>query len=140
MFVAAVIAFVCSGGPTRLVMRSIRRLQGDIPRLPSAHRKISEDRDGKEGRSCPSSPLVKKSFRLVVLGSTQTGKSSIVSRFIDDTFSDRYMPTIENFHRKMYKIKGELYQLDVLDTSGNDPFPAARRLSFISGKGRSADE
>lgn len=122
-------------------MRSIRRLQGDLPRLPSNRRKASEDVDGgKEGRSCPSSPLVKKSFRLVVLGSTQTGKSSIVSRFLDDTFSERYMPTIENFHRKMYKIKGELYQLDLLDTSGNDPFPAARRLSFISGKGAGADE
>uniref|UniRef100_A0A914UIJ1 GTP-binding protein Rhes n=1 Tax=Plectus sambesii TaxID=2011161 RepID=A0A914UIJ1_9BILA len=119
--------------PNMTIDSPLRRHKGDIPRLPSTRRKISEDHDAREGRSCPSSPLVKKSFRLVVLGSTQTGKSSLVARFLDDTFSDRYVPTIENFHRKMYKIKGELYQLDMLDTSGNDPFPAARRLSFISG-------
>lgn len=86
-----------------------------------------------EGGSCPSSPHVKKACRLVVLGSTQTGKTSIVNRFLNDTFDDCYLPTIENFHRKLYRIHGEFYQLDILDTSGNDPFPAARRLSLLTG-------
>ncbi|KAJ1350757.1 RAS, dexamethasone-induced 1 [Parelaphostrongylus tenuis] len=85
------------------------------------------------GMSCPSSPAVKKAYRLVVLGSARTGKSSLVGRFMDNDFEDRYIPTIENFHRKLYKIKNEVYQLDIIDCSGNDPFPAARRLSYISG-------
>lgn len=87
-----------------------------------------------EGGSCPSSPQVKKACRLVVLGSTQTGKTSIVNRFLNDVFDDCYLPTIENFHRKLYRIHGEFYQLDILDTSGNDPFPAARRLSLLTGE------
>lgn len=42
--------------------------------------------------------------------------------------------SIEDFHRKLYRIRGEVHQLDVLDTSGNHPFPAMRRLSFLTGK------
>ncbi|TMS37209.1 hypothetical protein L596_004186 [Steinernema carpocapsae] len=66
-------------------------------------------------------------------GSARTGKTAIVNRFLEKEFEDRYLPTIENFHRKLYKIRGELYQLDILDCSGNDPFPASRKLSYISG-------
>lgn len=86
------------------------------------------------GGSVPSSPQVKKACRLVVLGSTQTGKTCIVNRFLNGTYDDSYLPTIENFHRKLYKIHSEFYQLDILDTSGNDPFPAARRLSLLTGR------
>ncbi len=100
----------------------------------SSGRRHEHDMNVDDDRhSCPNSPAVKKCTRLVVVGSTQTGKTSIVNRFLEASFSERYVPTIENFHRKMYKIRGDLYQLDIIDTSGNDPFPAARRLCFISG-------
>jgi len=72
--------------------------------------------------------------RLVLLGSAKVGKTSIVSRFLHDTFDDNYTPTIEDFHRKIYKIRGESYRLDLLDTSGNHPFPAMRRLSLLTGE------
>jgi small GTP-binding protein len=72
--------------------------------------------------------------RLVVLGSSKVGKTSIVSRFLNNKYDETYTPTIEDFHRKIYKIRGEAYRLDILDTSGNHPFPAMRRLSFITGK------
>ncbi|CAH1775602.1 unnamed protein product [Owenia fusiformis] len=73
------------------------------------------------------------SFRLVILGSPKTGKTSIVSRFLDNKFTDVYTPTIEDFHRKVYRIRGEAYRLDILDTSGNHPYPAMRRLSLLTG-------
>ncbi|XP_033746234.1 GTP-binding protein Rhes-like isoform X2 [Pecten maximus] len=71
--------------------------------------------------------------RLVVLGSSKVGKTSLVARFLYNKFDDNYTPTIEDFHRKVYRIKGEAYRLDLLDTSGNHPFPAMRRLSMITG-------
>lgn len=71
--------------------------------------------------------------RLVILGSSKVGKTSLVSRFLYNKFDDGYTPTIEDFHRKIYRIKGEAYRLDILDTSGNHPFPAMRRLSIITG-------
>lgn len=71
--------------------------------------------------------------RLVLLGSNKVGKSAIVSRFLYDQFDGTYTPTVENFHRKIYKIRGETYRLDILDTSGFHPFPAMRRLSYVTG-------
>lgn len=76
----------------------------------------------------------KNCYRMVILGSTKVGKSAIVSRFLTGRFDDQYTPTIEDFHRKLYSIRGDVYQLDILDTSGNHPFPAMRRLSILTGK------
>ncbi|XP_045126946.1 GTP-binding protein Rhes-like [Portunus trituberculatus] len=78
-------------------------------------------------------PPAKNCFRLVVLGASKVGKTSIVSRFLNNKFDESYTPTIEDFHRKLYRIRGDVYQLDILDTSGNHPFPAMRRLSFLTG-------
>ncbi|CAG5025059.1 unnamed protein product [Parnassius apollo] len=80
-----------------------------------------------------SAPPPKNCYRLVMLGSARVGKTSLVSRFLSTKFEDSYTPTIEDFHRKLYRIRGEVYQLDLLDTSGNHPFPAMRRLSFLTG-------
>lgn len=76
----------------------------------------------------------KNCYRMVILGSTKVGKSAIVSRFLYGKFDEEYTPTIEDFHRKLYSIKGDVYQLDILDTSGNHPFPAMRRLSILTGE------
>uniref|UniRef100_A0A7E4UPQ7 Small monomeric GTPase n=1 Tax=Panagrellus redivivus TaxID=6233 RepID=A0A7E4UPQ7_PANRE len=108
--------------------RSVRNNR--LVRLPSNAEQTTSHLDGS---SCPNSPAIKKVYRLVVVGTAQTGKTAIVNRFLDKEFEERYLPTIENFHRKLYKIRGEVYQLDILDRSGNDPFPAARKLSYISG-------
>ena len=59
---------------------------------------------------------------------------SYFHRFLHNKFTDNYTPTIEDFHRKVYRIRGEAYRLDILDTSGNDPFPAMRRLSLLTGE------
>ncbi|XP_033630310.1 GTP-binding protein Rhes-like [Asterias rubens] len=75
----------------------------------------------------------KNCYRLVVLGSSKVGKTAIVRRFLTGQFEEQYTPTIEDFHRKIYKIKGEVYRLDILDTSGNNPFPAMSRLSILTG-------
>lgn len=78
----------------------------------------------------------KNCYRMVILGSSKVGKTAIVSRFLTGRFDDQYTPTIEDFHRKFYSIRGEVYQLDILDTSGNHPFPAMRRLSILTGETR----
>ncbi|XP_018618714.1 dexamethasone-induced Ras-related protein 1-like [Scleropages formosus] len=75
----------------------------------------------------------KNCYRMVILGSTKVGKTAIISRFLNERFEEQYTPTIEDFHRKFYSIRGDVYQLDILDTSGNHPFPAMRRLSILTG-------
>uniref|UniRef100_A0AAY3ZWW2 Small monomeric GTPase n=1 Tax=Denticeps clupeoides TaxID=299321 RepID=A0AAY3ZWW2_9TELE len=71
--------------------------------------------------------------RVVVLGAPGVGKTSILRRFLRDGFDDRYQPTSEDFLRKLYRIRGETYQIDILDASGERSFPAKRRLSILTG-------
>ncbi|TRY87328.1 hypothetical protein DNTS_031441 [Danionella cerebrum] len=71
--------------------------------------------------------------RIVVLGAPRVGKTSILRRFLRDGFEERYEPTAEDFHRKVYQIRGESYQIDILDASGERSFPAKRRLSILTG-------
>lgn len=71
--------------------------------------------------------------RIVVLGAPKVGKTSILRRFLRDGFEEQYQPTSEDFHRKLYHIRGETYQIDILDASGERAFPAKRRLSILTG-------
>ncbi|XP_051994175.1 GTP-binding protein Rhes [Xyrauchen texanus] len=71
--------------------------------------------------------------RIVVLGAPRVGKTSILRRFLRDDFEEQYEPTCEDFHRKFYHIRGETYQIDILDASGERSFPAKRRLSILTG-------
>lgn len=74
--------------------------------------------------------------RVVVLGAPRVGKTAILRRFLQDEFEDHYVPTTEDFHRKLYHIRGETYQVDILDASNERDFPAKRRLSILTGKTR----
>ncbi|XP_037115952.1 GTP-binding protein Rhes [Syngnathus acus] len=71
--------------------------------------------------------------RIVVLGAPRVGKTSILRRYLRDGFVEEYQPTSEDFVRKLFRIRGETYQIDVLDASGERHFPAKRRLSILTG-------
>jgi small GTP-binding protein len=77
--------------------------------------------------------VLKNCYRMVIMGAPKVGKSSIVDWFLGQPFKDSYIPTIEDFHRKIFKIKGDMYRMDILDTSGNDPFPAMKKLNIMTG-------
>lgn len=71
--------------------------------------------------------------RLVVLGAPRVGKTSILRRYLRDGFVEDYNPTSEDFLRKLFSIRGESYQIDILDASRERDFPAKRRLSILTG-------
>lgn len=70
--------------------------------------------------------------RIVLLGSGKVGKTSILKRFLFDTFSDTYKETIEDLFSKEYDINGTHLKVDFLDTAGNIAFPAMRRLCIVN--------
>ncbi|XP_060716538.1 GTP-binding protein Rhes [Tachysurus vachellii] len=80
-----------------------------------------------------SGPKPQNCRRLVVLGAPRVGKTAILRRFLRDGFNEQYEPTREDFHRKVYSIRGETYQIDILDAAGERDFPAKRRLSILTG-------
>uniref|UniRef100_A0A3Q3EJT3 Si:dkey-27j5.5 n=1 Tax=Kryptolebias marmoratus TaxID=37003 RepID=A0A3Q3EJT3_KRYMA len=71
--------------------------------------------------------------RIVVLGAPRVGKTSILTRYLRDGFVEEYNPTSEDFLRKLFRIRGETYQIDILDASRERDFPAKRRLSILTG-------
>lgn len=71
--------------------------------------------------------------RIVVLGAPRVGKTSILRRYLRDGFVEEYKPTSEDFLRKLFRIRGETYQIDILDASKERDFPAKRRLSILTG-------
>jgi len=71
-------------------------------------------------------------IRLVALGGPKVGKSSIVKRFLFNTFTDKYKATVEDLYSKEYDFGSITLKVDVLDTAGDLQFPAMRRLSIAT--------
>uniref|UniRef100_A0A3B1KFH6 Dexamethasone-induced Ras-related protein 1-like n=1 Tax=Astyanax mexicanus TaxID=7994 RepID=A0A3B1KFH6_ASTMX len=83
--------------------------------------------------SAALAPKPRNCRRVVVLGAPRAGKTSLVRRFLREDFEERYEPTREDFHRKLYQIRGEAYQIDILDPAAEREFPAKRRLTILTG-------
>eukprot|EP00871_Galdieria_phlegrea_P005246 jgi/Galph1/5722/GphlegSOOS_G4367.1 len=60
--------------------------------------------------------------RLALLGAKGVGKSSIIARFAEDAFSYSYLPTIEDSYLATCRVNNETYNLEILDTGGQDEY------------------
>ena len=58
-------------------------------------------------------------FKLVIIGNSGVGKSSLLLRFADDSFSDSYLTTIGvDFRFRTINIDGKNVKLQIWDTAG----------------------
>jgi len=78
-------------------------------------------------------PEQSNDYRVVVFGAGGVGKTSLVLRFIDGTFRDVYIPTIEDTYRKVISSNKAVCTLQITDTTGSHQFPAMQRLSISKG-------
>ncbi|CAI4230881.1 unnamed protein product [Auanema sp. JU1783] len=73
-------------------------------------------------------------YRVAVFGAGGVGKSSIVQRFVKGTFSESYIPTIEDTYRQVISCNQKnVCTLQITDTTGSHQFPAMQRLSISKG-------
>lgn len=102
----------------------------------SGNRQVSTDRLPKRSVDLLELGLTKprNCHRIVVLGAPKVGKTNILQRFLGNEFEELYEPTTEDFHRKLFHIGGEAYQIDLLDAASERSFPAKRRLSILTGE------
>uniref|UniRef100_A0A158R5K9 GTP-binding protein n=1 Tax=Syphacia muris TaxID=451379 RepID=A0A158R5K9_9BILA len=68
--------------------------------------------------------------RLVVLGSSKVGKTSIIRQFLNKEFSEKYKETVEDIYSKRIKIRDKVIPLEILDTNFN--FPDMRKVAITS--------
>lgn len=75
-------------------------------------------------------------MNFAILGSSHTGKTSLVKRFLCGSFSDKYNPTSMDVFEEHYKLDatdvGVSYR--IFDITGADDFPAMRQLAINSAE------
>ncbi|XP_044514903.1 GTPase NRas-like [Gracilinanus agilis] len=74
-------------------------------------------------------------YKLVVMGSSQVGKTALTAQLIGNCFIPDYDPTIEDSYRTQLVVDGEPCQLDILDTTGNEEYHALRQEFMRRGQG-----
>jgi len=74
-------------------------------------------------------------IKIILLGDTGVGKSSIIKRYIEDSFEENLSSTIgSNFLEKIEKIKGQKVRLEVWDTAGQEEFRSVTKLFVKNSK------
>ncbi|CAH3018823.1 unnamed protein product [Porites evermanni] len=72
-------------------------------------------------------------FRLCVVGSGGVGKSSLTIRYLKNEFTEYYDPTLEETYRKEIEYNGKLYDVEIVDTAGQEEFSSFRDSSVATG-------
>eukprot|EP01135_Chromosphaera_perkinsii_P000538 Nk52_evm1s122 gene=Nk52_evmTU1s122 len=73
--------------------------------------------------------------RICVVGSGGVGKSCVTIRFLKNKFAEYYDPTIEESYRKELVVDGAKYNLEIVDTAGQEEFASFRDSSLGYGDG-----
>lgn len=63
-----------------------------------------------------------KQRKIAVMGYRSVGKSSLSIQFVEGQFVDSYDPTIENTFKKSTRINSQEYELELVDTAGQDEY------------------
>ena len=62
-------------------------------------------------------------IKIALLGDTKVGKTSIISRYMEDSFNENYLPTFgAHYSEKIIKINDTEVQLNLWDISGQKKF------------------
>ncbi|CAM5998969.1 unnamed protein product [Sphagnum balticum] len=73
------------------------------------------------------------SFKFILVGDTGVGKTSIISRFIDNKFEGHHEFTVGvEFGTKIIAINGKAIKLQIWDTAGQEEFKAITRSYYRS--------
>ena len=71
--------------------------------------------------------------KILLLGDFGVGKTSLIRRYVDRTFDDRYLSTIGvKISRKQISLENELYELLIWDIEGETPVRAIPQ-SYMKG-------
>lgn len=62
-------------------------------------------------------------FKVLLIGNSGVGKSSLLLRFADDVFNDNFMPTIGvDFKIRTIDVDQKTIKLQIWDTAGQERF------------------
>ena len=66
---------------------------------------------------------IDKTFKIILVGDSKVGKTSIIRRYTDNTFTTQTLSTIgSDFNYKLIQIENYLINLNIWDTAGQERF------------------
>ncbi|KAG8193477.1 hypothetical protein JTE90_023729 [Oedothorax gibbosus] len=72
-------------------------------------------------------------FKILILGDAMVGKSCVLQRYAEDSFSDTVAPTIGVDYKPVYRhVRGHFTKLMIWDTAGQEKFKSITK-SFYHG-------
>lgn len=75
-------------------------------------------------------------FKIVFLGDGAVGKTSLVGRYVYDSFEGDYLATIgTDIHIKMVRVGDTVVKLVIWDIAGQDNFAQLRRAYYMNASG-----
>eukprot|EP01084_Bolivina_argentea_P062910 114967_1 len=75
-------------------------------------------------------------YRLIIIGDSGTGKTNILLRFVENTFTDSFISTIGiDFKIKTIEYKCELIKLQIWEATGGERFQAISHAYYKSADG-----
>ena len=75
------------------------------------------------------------SIKIAVLGKGVVGKSSLTYRFINYNVSTEHDPTIEDRYKSNLNIEGTNYEVEILDTAGEEDYQNMQDMWISFGEG-----
>ena len=83
-----------------------------------------------------SSAPLPQSFKLVVVGDSSTGKTSILERLLNNSFQSDNFPTIGiEFKSYLTNVDGQQVKLNLWDTAGQERYRAVAKSYFRNASG-----
>jgi Ras family len=115
--------------PVRILPVKSRNLSPSHVTLSQASRPSTTSATGGFAGGCEARNVFRGKQRVVVMGSAFVGKTQIISQFLYEKFTSRYLKTVEELHRGEYDLPDESsLTLDILDTAGSFSFPGKKRI------------
>lgn len=75
-------------------------------------------------------------FKIVLLGEGCVGKTSCVLRYVEDTFNDKHITTLQaSFLNKKLNLRGKRVNLSIWDTAGQERFHALGPIYYRDANG-----
>ena len=90
---------------------------------------------GREASSIGTS-LAPTALKILVVGNSNTGKSCLTLRFVEEQFTANFIPTIGiDFHVKTITLKeGRKVKLQIWDTAGQERFHNVTKVKCNNSK------
>lgn len=70
-------------------------------------------------------------YKVVIVGKSSVGKSSLMLKFTDDRFIENYLTTIGvDFKFRSFKLKEEAFKLQIWDTAGQEKYQTITKTFY----------